>query len=70
MKILIVDDHELIREAMRQVLKQLDANIEVVEAANCADALTLADQHPDLGLILLDIQLPGTSGPRCARQIP
>lgn len=62
MKILIVDDHELIREAMRQVLKQLDANIEVLEAGNCADALTLADQHPDLGLILLDIQLPGTSG--------
>jgi DNA-binding NarL/FixJ family response regulator len=62
LKILIVDDHELIREAMRQVLKQLDANIEVVEAANCVDALTLADQHPDLDLILLDIQLPGTSG--------
>jgi DNA-binding NarL/FixJ family response regulator len=62
LKILIVDDHELIREAMRQVLKQLDANIEVVEAVNCADALTLADQHPDLDLILLDIHLPGTSG--------
>jgi DNA-binding NarL/FixJ family response regulator len=62
LKILIVDDHELIREAMRQVLKQLDANIEVMEAANCVDALTLADQHPDLDLILLDIQLPGTSG--------
>jgi DNA-binding NarL/FixJ family response regulator len=62
MKILIVDDHELIREAMRQALKQLDANIEVVEAANCADALVLADQHPDLNLILLDIRLPGTSG--------
>jgi DNA-binding NarL/FixJ family response regulator len=62
LKILIVDDHELIREAMRQVLKQLDANIEVVEAANCVDALTLADQHPNLDLILLDIQLPGTSG--------
>jgi len=62
LKILIVDDHELIREAMRQVLKQLDANIEVMEGANCVDALTLADQHPDLDLILLDIQLPGTSG--------
>ncbi len=62
MKILVVDDHALIREAMHQVLRQLDANIEVLEAGNCADALALANQHPDLGLILLDIQLPGMSG--------
>ena len=62
MKILVVDDHGLIREAMQLVLKQLDADIEVLEAGNCTDALALADQHPDLGLILLDIQLPGMSG--------
>ncbi len=62
MKILVVDDHELIREAMQLVLRQLDANIEVLEAGNCVDALAAADRHPDLGLILLDIQLPGMSG--------
>lgn len=62
MKILVVDDHALIREAMQLVLRQLDANIEVLEAGNCADALAAADRHPDLGLILLDIQLPGMSG--------
>ena len=62
MKILVVDDHPLIREAMKLVLQQLDADIEVLEAGNCADALAAADQHPDLGLILLDIQLPCMSG--------
>jgi DNA-binding NarL/FixJ family response regulator len=62
LKILVVDDHALIREAMQLVLRQLDANIEVLEAGNCIDALALADRHPDLGLILLDIQLPGMSG--------
>ncbi len=62
MKILVVDDHELIREAMQLVLRQLDANIEVLEAGNCADALAAADRHPDLGLILLDIQLPAMAG--------
>jgi DNA-binding NarL/FixJ family response regulator len=62
LKILVVDDHALIREAMQLVLRQLDANIEVLEAGNCADALAAADRHPDLGLILLDIQLPGMSG--------
>ena len=62
LKIMVVDDHALIREAMHQVLKQIDANIEVLEAGNCADALALADKHADLALILLDIQLPGMSG--------
>ena len=62
MKILVVDDHALIREAIHQVLKQLDANIEVLEAGNCTDAFAAADQHPDLALILLDIRLPGMSG--------
>lgn len=62
MKILVVDDHALIREALREVLKQLDAAIEVLEAANCEDALALLDSHPDLALVLLDILLPGRSG--------
>ncbi len=62
MKILIVDDHAVIREAMQDILRQLDADIEVLEAGNCADALDTADRHPDLGLILLDIKLPGMSG--------
>src|SRR5215204_659975 len=62
MKILVVDDHVLIREGMRTVLQQLDASIEVLEAGTCADALAIADRHEDLDLILLDIRLPGTSG--------
>lgn len=62
MKILVVDDHALIRQAMQGLLRELDANIEVLEAGNCVDALAAADQHPDLSLILLDIKLPGMSG--------
>lgn len=62
MKILVVDDHELIREALREVLKDLDPAIEVLEAENCEDALALLDSHPDLALVLLDIQLPRRSG--------
>jgi DNA-binding NarL/FixJ family response regulator len=61
-KILIVDDHPLIREAMRSVLRQLDGAIEVLEAGTCDEALTAASHAPDLALILLDLRLPGTSG--------
>jgi DNA-binding NarL/FixJ family response regulator len=61
-KILIVDDHPLIREALRGVLGTLDSQLEVIEAGDCNEALAAAAAHPDLGLILLDIHLPGMSG--------
>jgi DNA-binding NarL/FixJ family response regulator len=61
-KILIVDDHPLIREAMRSVLKQLDGAIEVLEAGTCDEALAIAGREPELALVLLDLRLPGTSG--------
>src|SRR5688572_5564951 len=61
-KILVVDDHPLIREAMRTVLKQLDSSMQVLEAGNCDDALEIAGGEPDLSLVLLDLRMPGTSG--------
>ncbi len=62
MKILVVDDHALVREGLRQVLKGLDEAVEVLEAAHCARAFELADQHPDLDLVLLDYHLPDLNG--------
>jgi DNA-binding NarL/FixJ family response regulator len=61
-KILVVDDHPLIREAMKTVLKQLDPAMEVFEAGNCDDALDIAAREADLALVLLDLRMPGTSG--------
>lgn len=60
MKILVVDDHPLIREALRQVLKQLDQHIELLEAPSAGETLAAAAQHDDLDLILLDLTLPGS----------
>jgi DNA-binding NarL/FixJ family response regulator len=62
MKVLVVDDHALVRDGMRAVLRQLDPAIDVHEASNCDQALEVAAAHSDLGLILLDITLPGMSG--------
>ncbi len=62
MKVLVVDDHALIREALKQLLQQVCGKLTVLEAGNCEGALNLAAQHPDLGLILLDLQLPDRSG--------
>jgi DNA-binding NarL/FixJ family response regulator len=62
LKILVVDDHALVREGLRQVLKGLDEPVEVLEAAHCERAFELAALHPDLDLVLLDYQLPGMNG--------
>ena len=62
MKVLVVDDHPLIRQALHAVLTQLDSNLQVLEAGNCPDALELAVANPDLDVVLLDIHLPGLSG--------
>ena len=58
MKILIVDDHALIREALRGVLRELDPNAAILEASTGAQAIAVAEEHIDLSLTLLDIGLP------------
>lgn len=62
MKILLVDDHPLIREAMRYVLAELTEDVDILWAGDATDAMSLLEQHTDLDLILLDLSLPGTSG--------
>ncbi len=69
MKILVVDDHPLIREALRQVLKQLDQDIELLEAPSAGETLAAAAQHDDLDLILLDLTLPGSDGFELLREL-
>ena len=62
MKILVADDHTLIREALRHVLKELGDDVTVIEAQDGGSACRLVEEHPDLDLLLLDLNLPGTSG--------
>jgi DNA-binding NarL/FixJ family response regulator len=62
MKILIVDDHPLILHALEQVLVSQDRRLEVLGAANRAEALTFLARHPDCALVLLDLTLPGARG--------
>jgi DNA-binding NarL/FixJ family response regulator len=67
MRVMLADDHALVRAAVRQALTAPD--IEVVgEAATADEALLLAPQlRPDL--LLLDINLPGTDGLRLLREL-
>jgi DNA-binding NarL/FixJ family response regulator len=62
MKILVLDDHVLIREALRGVIKELRDDAFVVEASDCRHAVSLIAVHSDLSLILLDLNLPDRDG--------
>ena len=46
MKFLLIDDHALIREALRGVLKELRRDGDVLEAANCDQAKRLVGNFP------------------------
>ncbi|ADI02680.1 response regulator [Syntrophothermus lipocalidus] len=60
-RVLIADDHALVREGLRRLL-ELDERIEVVgEAGDGQGAINLARKYrPDV--ILMDVNMPGTDG--------
>jgi DNA-binding NarL/FixJ family response regulator len=62
MKILVVDDDVLIRQAMHGMLKKLRRDIVVLEASNSESAMQVIVEHPDISLILLDLSLPDRDG--------
>ena len=62
MKFLVVDDHELIREAMRGALAELDGYAVILEASDSRETMRLIEEHPDVDLILLDLNLPDRDG--------
>jgi DNA-binding NarL/FixJ family response regulator len=62
MKILVVDDHALIREALHGVLRKLTRDAIILEASNCAQTMEAVASHPDISLILLDLNLPDRDG--------
>lgn len=62
MKILVADDHALIRDALRNLLQDLDGVTTVIEASDSESARRLAAANLDLDLALLDLNLPGVIG--------
>lgn len=60
-KIFIVDDHEIIREGLKKILKEESDMIVVGEAFDGADALDKI-QSLECDIMLLDMNMPGRSG--------
>jgi DNA-binding NarL/FixJ family response regulator len=69
MKVLIVDDHPLIREALANVLAELGPQVVVLQAESLKGALAELTAHPDTTLILLDLMLPDGEGTSVLDQV-
>ena len=61
-KILVVDAHFLIREALRDCLKAWDSSATILEAVNGHEAMQLVSEHSDIRLIVLELNLPDLDG--------
>ncbi|TFG73189.1 MAG: response regulator transcription factor [Anaerolineales bacterium] len=67
-RILIVDDHEIVRLGLRTLLNGHEDIIVVDEASNADDAVKKAQEHnPDV--IVMDIRMPGKNGIEACREI-
>ena len=62
MRILLIDDHTLFREALANLLRERFDHAVVIEANALDDALAKVRHYQDLDLILLDLGLPRTGG--------
>jgi DNA-binding NarL/FixJ family response regulator len=69
LKILVVDDHEIVREGIRTILGMSRPDWDICgEASNATEALNaVKNLEPDI--VILDITMPGTSGLEAALQI-
>ena len=67
LRVMLVDDHALVRAAVRQAITAPDVDL-VAEAASAEEALELAPRvHPDV--LLVDIDLPGMDGVALVREL-
>ncbi|HEX9730180.1 MAG TPA: response regulator transcription factor [Gemmatimonadales bacterium] len=67
-RVVIADDHAIVREGIRSVLEQTEDITVVAEASGGAEALAAVVEHrPDV--VILDISMPDQSGLAVARRL-
>jgi len=61
-RILIVDDHPLFREALKQAITGGVANASIAQSGSLDAARALLDKDDNFDLVLLDLRMPGVQG--------
>jgi two-component system, NarL family, nitrate/nitrite response regulator NarL len=62
MKLLVIDDHPVVRDGLAALLQQLGPEVAVLTAEGASQGLGVADAHPDLDVVILDLMMPGSDG--------
>lgn len=65
LRLLVIEDHALVREGLVRTLRKLGGEVVVAEAADCESGCALLGQGDDFDLVLLDLALPGVDGLTC-----
>lgn len=65
LKLLVVEDHALVREGLVQTLRRLEDEVEIFDVADCEQSAATLEQERDFDMILLDLGLPGMDGLTC-----
>jgi DNA-binding NarL/FixJ family response regulator len=61
-KVLMVDDHAMVREGTRMLLAQRGLDCELREAGTLGEALAKLAAEPDIAWVMLDLGLPDVAG--------
>jgi len=61
-RILVVEDHALVREGLVATLRRLDGEVDVFQAGDAESAMRFLTDVAELDLILIDLMLPGMNG--------
>jgi DNA-binding NarL/FixJ family response regulator len=61
-RVLMIDDHAMVREGTRLLIAQQELGCELLEAGTFAEALRLLSSGPDVDWVLLDLGLPDIDG--------
>lgn len=59
MKVLIADDHWIVRESIKHVFKRVQQELEAFEAANFNEANQILEANRDIVLMVIDLIMPG-----------
>ena len=60
MRALVIDDSRAVRAFIRPILREL--NLDVAEAGNGQEGLDRLQEHPDIGIVLVDWNMPVMDG--------
>jgi DNA-binding NarL/FixJ family response regulator len=60
-RLLVADDHAIVREGIRHTLEKTSDIVVAGEARNCQETLEMAEKN-DYDIVLLDISMPGRGG--------